>query len=120
VLVLLVVLILLRAGEPLDSRCWPIPVSLIGAFSAVLALGLLAPYDDPVRPGIGHRPRSGDAIVVVEAATEINASRKLSSRREATKAGDAGGIRARLVAIAFGADSVFVQGGFPRGLNGQF
>jgi HAE1 family hydrophobic/amphiphilic exporter-1/multidrug efflux pump len=118
VLVLLVVFIFLESWRATLIPMLAIPVSLIGAFSAFLALGFSLNTLTLFALVLAIGLVVDDAIVVVEAATEIMDSRKLSAR-EATKAAMKE-VSGPVVAIALVLISVFVPVAFLGGLTGQF
>src|SRR6202140_5264124 len=95
-----------------------IPVSLIGAFSAFVALGFSLNTLTLFALVLAIGLVVDDAIVVVEAVTEIMDSRKLAAR-EATKAAMRE-VSGPVVAIALVLISVFVPVAFLGGLTGQF
>src|SRR6202140_5108755 len=95
-----------------------IPVSLIGAFSAFVALGFSLNTLTLFALVLAIGLVVDDAIVVVEAVTEIMDSRKLSPP-EATKAAMRE-VTAPVLAIALVLISVFVPVSFLGGLTGQF
>ncbi|HTD77136.1 MAG TPA: efflux RND transporter permease subunit, partial [Chloroflexota bacterium] len=118
VLVLLVVFIFLESWRATLIPMLAIPVSLIGAFSAFLALGFSLNTLTLFALVLAIGLVVDDAIVVVEAATEIMDSRKLSAR-EAAKAAMKE-VSGPVVAIALVLISVFVPVAFLGGLTGQF
>ena len=118
VLVLLVVFIFLESWRATLIPMLAIPVSLIGAFSAFLALGFSLNTLTLFALVLAIGLVVDDAIVVVEAATEIMDSRKLPAR-EATKAAMKE-VSGPVVAIALVLISVFVPVAFLGGLTGQF
>jgi hydrophobe/amphiphile efflux-1 (HAE1) family protein len=118
VLVLLVVFIFLESWRATLIPMLAIPVSLIGAFSAFVALGFSLNTLTLFALVLAIGLVVDDAIVVVEAATEIMDSRKLSAR-EATKAAMTE-VSGPVVAIALVLISVFVPVAFLGGLTGQF
>jgi len=118
VLVLLVVFIFLESWRATLIPMLAIPVSLIGAFSAFIALGFSLNTLTLFALVLAIGLVVDDAIVVVEAATEIMDSRKLSAR-DATKAAMKE-VSGPVVAIALVLISVFVPVAFLGGLTGQF
>ena len=118
VLVLLVVFIFLESWRATLIPMLAIPVSLIGAFSAFVALGFSLNTLTLFALVLAIGLVVDDAIVVVEAVTEIMDSRKLSAR-EATKAAMQE-VSGPVVAIALVLISVFVPVAFLGGLTGQF
>ena len=118
VLVLLVVFIFLESWRATLIPMLAIPVSLIGTFSAFLALGFSLNTLTLFALVLAIGLVVDDAIVVVEAATEIMDSRKLSAR-EAAKAAMKE-VSGPVVAIALVLISVFVPVAFLGGLTGQF
>jgi hydrophobe/amphiphile efflux-1 (HAE1) family protein len=118
VLVLLVVFIFLESWRATLIPMLAIPVSLIGAFSAFIALGFSLNTLTLFAMVLAIGLVVDDAIVVVEAATEIMDSRKLPAR-EATKAAMKE-VSGPVVAIALVLISVFVPVAFLGGLTGQF
>ncbi|HXL98010.1 MAG TPA: multidrug efflux RND transporter permease subunit, partial [Steroidobacteraceae bacterium] len=118
VLVLLVVFIFLESWRATLIPMLAIPVSLIGAFSAFIALGFSLNTLTLFALVLAIGLVVDDAIVVVEAATQIMDSRKLSAR-EATKAAMRE-VSGPVVAIALVLISVFVPVAFLGGLTGQF
>ena len=117
-LVLLVVFIFLESWRATLIPMLAIPVSLIGAFSAFVALGFSLNTLTLFALVLAIGLVVDDAIVVVEAVTEIMDSRKLSAR-EATKAAMKE-VSGPVVAIALVLISVFVPVAFLGGLTGQF
>ncbi len=117
-LVLLVVFIFLESWRATLIPMVAVPVSLIGTFSAFVALGFSINTLTLFALVLAIGLVVDDAIVVVEAVTEIMDSRKLSAR-EATKAAmkDVAG---PVIAIAMVLISVFVPVSFLGGLTGQF
>ena len=95
-----------------------VPVSLVGAFSAFAALGFSLNTLTLFALVLAIGLVVDDAIVVVEAVTEIMDSRKLPPR-EATKAAMRE-VTAPVLAIALVLISVFVPVSFLGGLTGQF
>ena len=118
VLVLLVVFVFLESWRATLIPMLAIPVSLIGAFSAFVALGFSLNTLTLFALVLAIGLVVDDAIVVVEAVTEIMDSRKLSAR-EATKAAMRE-VSGPVVAIALVLISVFVPVAFLGGLTGQF
>ncbi len=118
VLVLLVVFIFLESWRATLIPMLAIPVSLIGAFSAFIALGFSLNTLTLFALVLAIGLVVDDAIVVVEAVSEIMDSRKLSAR-EATKAAMKE-VSGPVVAIALVLISVFVPVAFLGGLTGQF
>ncbi len=118
VLVLLVVFIFLESWRATFIPMLAIPVSLIGAFSAFIALGFSLNTLTLFALVLAIGLVVDDAIVVVEAVTQIMDSRKLSAR-EATKAAMQE-VSGPVVAIALVLISVFVPVAFLGGLTGQF
>ena len=118
VLVLLVVFIFLESWRATLIPMLAIPVSLIGAFSSFVALGFSLNTLTLFALVLAIGLVVDDAIVVVEAVTEIMDSRKLSPR-EATKAAMQE-VSGPVVAIALVLISVFVPVAFLGGLTGQF
>jgi hydrophobe/amphiphile efflux-1 (HAE1) family protein len=117
-LVLLVVFVFLESWRATLIPMLAVPVSLIGAFTAFGALGFSLNTLTLFALVLAIGLVVDDAIVVVEAVTEIMESRKLPPR-EATKAAmkEVGG---PVVAIALVLISVFVPVAFLGGLTGQF
>jgi hydrophobe/amphiphile efflux-1 (HAE1) family protein len=117
-LVLLVVFIFLESWRATLIPMLAVPVSLIGSFSAFLALGFSINTLTLFALVLAIGLVVDDAIVVVEAVSEIMENRKLPPR-EATKAAmrEVGG---PVVAIALVLISVFVPVAFLGGLTGQF
>ena len=118
VLVLLVVFIFLESWRATLIPMLAIPVSLIGAFSAFVALGFSLNTLTLFALVLAIGLVVDDAIVVVEAVTEIMDSRKLPAR-EATKAAMKE-VSSPVIAIALVLISVFVPVAFLGGLTGQF
>jgi HAE1 family hydrophobic/amphiphilic exporter-1/multidrug efflux pump len=118
VLVLLVVFIFLESWRATLIPMLAIPVSLIGTFSAFVALGFSLNTLTLFALVLAIGLVVDDAIVVVEAVTEIMDSRKLSAP-EATKAAMKE-VSGPVVAIALVLISVFVPVAFLGGLSGQF
>ena len=118
VLVLLVVFIFLESWRATLIPMLAIPVSLIGAFSAFVALGFSLNTLTLFALVLAIGLVVDDAIVVVEAVTEIMDSRKLSAP-EATKAAMKE-VSGPVIAIALVLISVFVPVAFLGGLTGQF
>ncbi|HME39517.1 MAG TPA: multidrug efflux RND transporter permease subunit [Steroidobacteraceae bacterium] len=118
VLVLLVVFIFLESWRATLIPMAAVPVSLIGAFSAFLALGFSLNTLTLFALVLAIGLVVDDAIVVVEAVTEIMDSRKLPAR-EATKAAMRE-VAGPVIAIALVLISVFVPVSFLGGLTGQF
>ena len=118
VLVLLVVFVFLESWRPTLIPMLAIPVSLIGAFSAFAALGFSLNTLTLFALVLAIGLVVDDAIVVVEAVTEIMDTRKLSAP-EATKAAMKE-VSGPVVAIALVLISVFVPVSFLGGLTGQF
>ncbi|HEY8054130.1 MAG TPA: multidrug efflux RND transporter permease subunit [Steroidobacteraceae bacterium] len=118
VLVLLVVFIFLESWRATLIPMLAIPVSLIGAFSAFIALGFSLNTLTLFALVLAIGLVVDDAIVVVEAVTEIMDSRKLPAP-EATKAAMQE-VSGPVIAIALVLISVFVPVAFLGGLTGQF
>src|SRR6202007_63766 len=118
VLVLLVVFIFLESWRATLIPMLAVPVSLVGAFSAFVALGFSLNTLTLFALVLAIGLVVDDAIVVVEAVTEIMDSRKLSAP-EATKAAMKE-VSGPVVAIALVLISVFVPVAFLGGLTGQF
>jgi len=118
VLVLLVVFIFLGSWRATLIPMLAVPVSLIGAFSAFGALGFSLNTLTLFALVLAIGLVVDDAIVVVEAVTQIMENRKLPPR-EATKAA-MGEVSGPVVAIALVLISVFVPVAFLGGLTGQF
>ena len=117
-LVLLVVFIFLESWRATLIPMIAVPVSLVGAFSAFIALGFSLNTLTLFALVLAIGLVVDDAIVVVEAVTEIMDSRKLAAR-EATKAAMKE-VAGPVVAIALVLVSVFVPVSFLGGLTGQF
>ncbi len=117
-LVLLVVFIFLESWRATLIPMLAVPVSLIGTFSAFVALGFSLNTLTLFALVLAIGLVVDDAIVVVEAATEIMDSRKLSAR-DATKAAMRE-VSGPVIAIALVLISVFVPVAFLGGLTGQF
>jgi HAE1 family hydrophobic/amphiphilic exporter-1/multidrug efflux pump len=117
-LVLLVVFIFLESWRATLIPMLAVPVSLIGAFSAFAALGFSLNTLTLFALVLAIGLVVDDAIVVVEAVTEIMDTRKLPAP-EATKAAMRE-VTAPVVAIALVLISVFVPVSFLGGLTGQF
>ncbi|HEY1315061.1 MAG TPA: multidrug efflux RND transporter permease subunit [Steroidobacteraceae bacterium] len=117
-LVLLVVFIFLESWRATLIPMVAVPVSLIGAFSAFVALGFSLNTLTLFALVLAIGLVVDDAIVVVEAVTEIMDTRKLAAR-EATKAAMKE-VAGPVVAIALVLISVFVPVSFLGGLTGQF
>ncbi|HWG71491.1 MAG TPA: multidrug efflux RND transporter permease subunit [Steroidobacteraceae bacterium] len=117
-LVLLVVFIFLESWRATLIPMIAVPVSLIGAFSAFGAFGFSLNTLTLFALVLAIGLVVDDAIVVVEAVTEIMDSRKLPAR-EATKAAMKE-VAAPITAIALVLISVFVPVSFLGGLTGQF
>jgi hydrophobe/amphiphile efflux-1 (HAE1) family protein len=117
-LVLLVVFIFLESWRATLIPMVAVPVSLIGAFSAFVALGFSLNTLTLFALVLAIGLVVDDAIVVVEAVTEIMDSRKLPPR-EATKAAMKE-VAGPVIAIALVLISVFVPVSFLGGLTGQF
>src|ERR1700722_3374560 len=117
-LVLLVVFIFLESWRATLIPMLAVPVSLIGAFSAFAALGFSLNTLTLFALVLAIGLVVDDAIVVVEAVTEIMDSRKLGPA-EATKAAMRE-VTAPVLAIALVLISVFVPVSFLGGLTGQF
>jgi len=117
-LVLLVVFVFLESWRATLIPMLAVPVSLIGAFSAFVALGFSINTLTLFALVLAIGLVVDDAIVVVEAVTEIMDSRKLPAR-EATKAAMRE-VTAPVLAIALVLISVFVPVSFLGGLTGQF
>jgi hydrophobe/amphiphile efflux-1 (HAE1) family protein len=117
-LVLLVVFIFLESWRATLIPMIAVPVSLIGAFSAFVALGFSLNTLTLFALVLAIGLVVDDAIVVVEAVTEIMDSRKLAAR-EATKEAMKE-VAGPVVAIALVLISVFVPVSFLGGLTGQF
>jgi hydrophobe/amphiphile efflux-1 (HAE1) family protein len=118
VLVLLVVFIFLENWRATLIPMLAVPVSLVGTFSAFLALGFSINTLTLFALVLAIGLVVDDAIVVVEAVTEIMESRKLKAR-EATKAAMRE-VAGPVAAIALVLISVFVPVAFLGGLTGQF
>ena len=118
VLVLLVVFIFLESWRATLIPMVAVPVSLIGAFSAFVALGFSLNTLTLFALVLAIGLVVDDAIVVVEAVTHIMDSRKLAPR-EATKAAMRE-VAGPVIAIALVLVSVFVPVSFLGGLTGQF
>ncbi len=117
-LVLLVVFIFLENWRATLIPMLAVPVSLVGTFSAFLALGFSINTLTLFALVLAIGLVVDDAIVVVEAVTEIMESRKLKAR-EATKAAMRE-VAGPVAAIALVLISVFVPVAFLGGLTGQF
>jgi hydrophobe/amphiphile efflux-1 (HAE1) family protein len=117
-LVLLVVFIFLESWRATLIPMIAVPVSLIGAFSAFVALGFSLNTLTLFALVLAIGLVVDDAIVVVEAVTEIMDSRKLPARA-ATKAAMKE-VAGPVTAIALVLISVFVPVSFLGGLTGQF
>jgi HAE1 family hydrophobic/amphiphilic exporter-1/multidrug efflux pump len=117
-LVLLVVFIFLESWRATLIPMVAVPVSLIGAFSAFVALGFSLNTLTLFALVLAIGLVVDDAIVVVEAVTEIMDSRKLAARA-ATKAAMKE-VAGPVTAIAMVLVSVFVPVSFLGGLTGQF
>jgi hydrophobe/amphiphile efflux-1 (HAE1) family protein len=117
-LVLLVVFIFLESWRATLIPMIAVPVSLIGAFSAFVALGFSLNTLTLFALVLAIGLVVDDAIVVVEAVTEIMDSRRLPAR-EATKAAMKE-VAGPVIAIALVLVSVFVPVSFLGGLTGQF
>ena len=117
-LVLLVVFIFLESWRATLIPMIAVPVSLIGAFSAFVALGFSLNTLTLFALVLAIGLVVDDAIVVVEAVTEIMDSRKLDARA-ATKAA-LKEVAGPVTAIALVLVSVFVPVSFLGGLTGQF
>jgi HAE1 family hydrophobic/amphiphilic exporter-1/multidrug efflux pump len=117
-LVLLVVFIFLESWRATLIPMVAVPVSLIGAFSAFVALGFSLNTLTLFALVLAIGLVVDDAIVVVEAVTEIMDSRKLDARA-ATKAAMKE-VAGPVTAIALVLVSVFVPVSFLGGLTGQF
>jgi HAE1 family hydrophobic/amphiphilic exporter-1/multidrug efflux pump len=117
-LVLLVVFIFLESWRATLIPMIAVPVSLVGAFSAFVALGFSLNTLTLFALVLAIGLVVDDAIVVVEAVTEIMDSRKLPAR-EATKLAMKE-VAGPVVAIALVLISVFVPVSFLGGLTGQF
>ncbi len=117
-LVLLVVFIFLESWRATLIPMLAVPVSLVGAFSAFAALGFSLNTLTLFALVLAIGLVVDDAIVVVEAVTQIMDSRKLSPP-EATKAAMRE-VTAPVLAIALVLVSVFVPVSFLGGLTGQF
>jgi hydrophobe/amphiphile efflux-1 (HAE1) family protein len=117
-LVLLVVFIFLESWRATLIPMVAVPVSLIGAFSAFVALGFSINTLTLFALVLAIGLVVDDAIVVVEAVTQIMDSRKLPPR-EATKAAMKQ-VAGPVIAIALVLVSVFVPVSFLGGLTGQF
>ncbi len=117
-LVLLVVFIFLESWRATLIPMVAVPVSLIGAFSAFVALGFSLNTLTLFALVLAIGLVVDDAIVVVEAVTEIMDTRKLAAR-EATKAAMKE-VAGPVTAIALVLISVFVPVSFLGGLTGQF
>ena len=118
VLVLLVVFIFLESWRATLIPMIAVPVSLIGAFSAFVALGFSLNTLTLFALVLAIGLVVDDAIVVVEAVTEIMDGRKLAAR-EATKEAMKE-VAGPVIAIALVLISVFVPVSFLGGLTGQF
>src|SRR5450631_2523103 len=118
VLVLLVVFIFLESWRATLIPMIAVPVSLIGAFSAFVALGFSLNTLTLFALVLAIGLVVDDAIVVVEAVTQIMDSRKLAPP-EATKAAMKE-VAGPVIAIALVLISVFVPVSFLGGLTGQF
>ncbi|HEY5264425.1 MAG TPA: multidrug efflux RND transporter permease subunit, partial [Steroidobacteraceae bacterium] len=118
VLVLLVVFIFLESWRATLIPMVAVPVSLIGAFSAFVALGFSLNTLTLFALVLAIGLVVDDAIVVVEAVTEIMDHRKLPAR-EATKEAMKE-VAGPVIAIALVLISVFVPVSFLGGLTGQF
>src|SRR6266513_3523574 len=118
VLVILVVFIFLQNWRATLIPMIAVPVSLIGTFAIFPLLGFSLNTLTLFALVLAIGLVVDDAIVVVEAATEIMDSRKLPAR-EATKAAMKE-VSGPVVAIALVLISVFVPVAFLGGLTGQF
>ena len=118
ILVLLVVFIFLESWRATLIPMLAVPVSLVGAFSAFTALGFSLNTLTLFALVLAIGLVVDDAIVVVEAVTQIMENRKLAPR-EATKAAMRE-VSGPVVAIALVLISVFVPVAFLGGLTGQF
>jgi hydrophobe/amphiphile efflux-1 (HAE1) family protein len=117
-LVLLVVFIFLESWRATLIPMIAVPVSLIGAFSAFVALGFSLNTLTLFALVLAIGLVVDDAIVVVEAVTEIMDSRKVSAREATKKAMK--DVAGPVIAIALVLISVFVPVSFLGGLTGQF
>jgi hydrophobe/amphiphile efflux-1 (HAE1) family protein len=117
-LVLLVVFIFLESWRATLIPMLAVPVSLIGAFAAFGALGFSLNTLTLFALVLAIGLVVDDAIVVVEAVTQIMENRKLPPR-EATKAAMSD-VSGPVIAIALVLISVFVPVAFLGGLTGQF
>jgi len=117
-LVLLVVFIFLESWRATLIPMLAVPVSLVGTFSAFVALGFSINTLTLFALVLAIGLVVDDAIVVVEAVTEIMETRKLQPR-EATKAAMKE-VSGPVIAIALVLISVFVPVAFLGGLTGQF
>ena len=59
ILVLIVIMVFLQNWRAMLVPATTVPVTIIGAFAAMVPAGLHGQFDDPVRPHSGHRHRSG-------------------------------------------------------------
>jgi HAE1 family hydrophobic/amphiphilic exporter-1/multidrug efflux pump len=118
VLVLLVVFVFLESWRATLIPMLAVPVSLVGTFTAFLALGFSINTLTLFALVLAIGLVVDDAIVVVEAVSEIMESRGLAPR-EATKAAMRE-VSGPVVAIALVLVSVFVPVAFLGGLTGQF
>jgi len=118
VLVLLVVFVFLESWRATLIPMLAVPVSLIGTFAAFGALGFSLNTLTLFALVLAIGLVVDDAIVVVEAVTQIMESRKLPPR-EATKAAMKE-VSGPVIAIALVLISVFVPVAFLGGLTGQF
>jgi HAE1 family hydrophobic/amphiphilic exporter-1/multidrug efflux pump len=118
VLVLLVVFVFLESWRATLIPMLAVPVSLVGSFTAFLALGFSINTLTLFALVLAIGLVVDDAIVVVEAVSEIMESRRLAPR-EATKAAMRE-VSGPVVAIALVLVSVFVPVAFLGGLTGQF
>jgi hydrophobe/amphiphile efflux-1 (HAE1) family protein len=117
ILVVIVVLVFLQNWRATLIPLIAIPVSLVGTFAAMLALGfslnMLSLFGLVLAIGIVV----DDAIVVVE-NVERHIRAGLSPRAAAHKAMDE--VTAAVIAIAVGLSAVFVPTAFITGISGQF
>ena len=118
ILVLIVVFLFLESWRATLIPMLAVPISIVGAFSAFVALGFSINTLTLFALVLAIGLVVDDAIVVVEAVTAKMDAKKLSAR-EATREAMAE-VAGPVVAIALVLSAVFIPAAFLPGLTGQF
>ncbi len=117
-LVVIVVLLFLQTWRASVIPLIAVPVSLVGTFAVMLALGLLAQHAVAVRPGAGDRHRGGRRH---RGRRERGAPHRTTACRRATRPTRPWTkCRGPIIAIALVLAAVFIPTAFVSGLTGQF